>query len=84
MHHEISHLKKGEMNADQYLAAILKKVDEVRDAGIVIEDEDLALFALDGLHSSYDAFVTAITATKGEISFSEFKGLLKGHEPRIL
>lgn len=65
---------------DQYLAAISKKADEVRDTGIYIEDEELALFALDDLDSSYDAFVTAITVTTGDISFSEFKGLLKAHE----
>lgn len=82
--HELSILKKGELTTDQYLTVISKKVDEVRDVRIVIEDEELALFALDELDSSYDAFVTAVTATKGEISFSEFKGLLKGHEARIL
>lgn len=63
---------------------ISKKVDEVRYAGIVIEEEKLALFALDGLDASYDAFVIAIMATKGEISFSKFKGLLKGHEARMI
>lgn len=49
--------------ADQYLAAILQKVSEVRDAGISIDDEELALFTVDGLNSSYDAFVTTITVT---------------------
>lgn len=77
-------IKKGGLTADQYLTAISKKVDEVRDASISVEDEELALFALDGLDSSYEAFVTAVTATLGEISFSEFKGLLKAHEAQIL
>lgn len=68
---------------DQYLAAISKKADEVRDTGINIKDEELVLFALDGLDSSYDTFVTVITATTRDISFSEFKGLLKARESTL-
>lgn len=45
-----------------------------------MDDEELVLFALDGLDSSYDAFVTIVTATLGDISFFEFNGLLKAHE----
>lgn len=77
-------MKKGGLSVDQYIAAISKKADEVRDAGIFIEDEELTLFALDDLDSSYDAFVTAVTATTKDLSFSEFKGLLKAHEKCIL
>lgn len=51
------------------------KADEVRDASIIVEDEELALFALNGLDSSYDTFVIVITTTSGDLSFSEFKGL---------
>lgn len=72
------------MTADQYLAAISKKVDKVRDADISVEDEELALFVLDDLNSSYDAFITAVTTTSGEISFSKFKGLLKAHKAQML
>lgn len=84
LRHELSYMKKRGLSINQYLAALSKKADEVRDANIYIEDEELALFALDGLDSSYDAFVIAITATAGDLSFSEFKGLLKAHEKRSL
>lgn len=77
-------MKKGELTTDQYLAAVSQKVDEVRDAGITIEDKELSLFAMDDLDSSYDAFVTIVTATKGDISFAEFKGLLQSFEARTL
>lgn len=72
--------KKGGLTADQYLSSISKKVDEVRDVGIIVDNEELALFALDGLNFSYDAFVTTVTTTSGDISFSKFKGLLKAHK----
>lgn len=74
---------KGGLTPEQYLGVISKKIDEVRDAGITINDEELALFAMDDLDSSYDAFVTVITATAGDISFAEFKGLLRAHDARI-
>lgn len=61
--HELSTFKKGGLTTDQYLAAISKQIDEVRDVGIIMEDEELALFALDGIDSSYDTFITAIIAT---------------------
>lgn len=77
LQNELSYLKKGGLLVDQYLAIISKKVDEVRDVGIVMDDEEIALFALNELHSLYDAFVTAIIATSRDISFSKFKGLLK-------
>jgi len=76
-------LKKGGLTLEQYLAAISKKIDEIRDAGITIDDKELALFAMDGLESSYDAFVMAITATVGDISFVEFMGLLRAHDVTI-
>lgn len=78
--HKLSNLKKDDLTTDQYLVVISRKVDEVRDAGIVVDDEEIAPFVLNGLDSSYDAFVTAVTATSGDISFSKFKGLLKAHE----
>lgn len=80
LQHELSNMKKGGLTADQYLVAISRKAYKIGDAGISIGDDELALFALDNLNSSYDAFVMAITATSGDISFSEFKGLLKAHE----
>lgn len=67
---------------DEYLVVLSKKANKVRDAIITIEDEELALIALDGLYSSYDAFVTTITASVGDLSFTEFKGLLRAHEKR--
>lgn len=73
-------LKKGDLTANQYLATISRKVYEVHDAGITVDDEELALFTLDGLDSSYNAFVIAVTTTSGDIFFSKFKGLLKAHE----
>lgn len=82
MRHELSTFKKGSLTTDQYFAIILKKAGEIRDVGIEIEDEELALFSLDGLDSSYDVFVTAITTSFDDLSFSEFKGLLKAHEKR--
>lgn len=84
LRHELSTFKKGGLTADQYLVAISKKTDEVRDAKITVDDEKLALFALDGLDSSYDAFVAVVTTTSRDISFSEFKELLKAHETRVL
>lgn len=84
LRHEMSNMKKGGLIANQYLIAISQKADEVRDVGISIDDEELALFALDDLDSSYDAFVMTITGTMGEISFFEFKGLLRAHKKRTL
>lgn len=84
LRHELSHMRKDGLTAEQYLVAISQKADEVRAEGITVEDEELALFTMDGLDSSYDAFVTKVTTSTGDISFTEFKGLLRAHESRIL
>lgn len=82
LRHELSTFKKDGLSADEYLAALSKKADEVRDAGISMDDGELTLIALDGLDASYDAFVTAVTASAGDLTFAEFKGLLRANEKR--
>lgn len=61
---------------DAYLMEITHLTKEVREAGVALDDKELTLVTLNGLDSSYDAFVTAQIARADEITFVAFQGML--------
>lgn len=82
MKHELSTFKKGSLSGDDYLTVLSKKAYEVKDAGTNLDNEELALIACDGLDSSYNAFVTVVTASAGDLTFVDFRGLFRAFEKR--
>jgi len=65
---------------DDYFARLTSMADELREAGVIIEDDELSLIALTGLDDSYKSFVTSHTAQVDEIDFSALLGLLRSYE----
>lgn len=55
-------------------------MEEVCEAGVTLDDGELTLIALNGLDSSYDAFVMAQFARADEIPFAAFQGMLRAQE----
>lgn len=56
---------------------------ELREAGVVVDDGEFSLIALNGLDESYDPFVTAQTGCVEDISFTSLLGLLCSYEARL-
>lgn len=50
--------KKGDTIADDYVARLTEMAEELHEAGVVVDDGDLTLIAMNGLDESYDPFVT--------------------------
>lgn len=56
---------------------------ELREAGVVIDDGELSLIALNSLDESYDSFVTSQTARIDEIPFASLLGCLRSYENHL-
>ncbi|PKU82537.1 Retrovirus-related Pol polyprotein from transposon TNT 1-94 [Dendrobium catenatum] len=67
----------------QYVSDIKHRVDAIRAAGSNIEDEDIVLYTLNGLPTSYNAFKTAIRTKKHTIHLDELYSLLCSEEVNI-
>jgi len=63
---------------------LTRLAEEVREAGVPLDDSELSLVALNGLDSTFDAFVTSLTARADDLSFAAFSGLLQAHDERNL
>lgn len=64
-----------------YISELTHLVEDVREAGVSLDDGELSLIALNGLNSAYDGFVTTYTTRTDDIPFSAFQGLQE-HEAR--
>lgn len=65
------------------LAEITRLAEEVREAGVALDDGELTLIALNGLDATYETFITAQSARTDDIPFAAFQGLLQAHEERF-
>lgn len=72
--------KKGNRSVEDYIAELTRLAEEVRQVGVALDDRKLTLIALNGLDTSYDAFVTAQSARTDNIPFAAFQGLLQAHD----
>lgn len=63
-------LQKQSLSVDDYLAMLTVMAEELREAGVIIDDGELSLIALNGLDEGYDPFVTTLTARVDDISFA--------------
>lgn len=68
---------------DEYLFELTRLAEEVREAGVPLDDGELIVIALNGLDTSYNAFITAQSARADEIPFAAFQGMLRTHEERF-
>lgn len=77
---ELHNLTMHNLSMTQYLSAIKAKVDEITSAGATIDIEDIILYTLNGLPSSYNAFKTVIKTNLSPISFDDLYSLLCSEE----
>lgn len=72
---------------EAYVMELTHLVEEVYEAGVALDDEELTLIALNGLDTSYDAFVTVQKAWANEISYNDSYGKYcnseGGHMPNL-
>lgn len=64
----------------QYLSEIKNLVDNIVAAVSIIDSEDIILYTLNGLPSSYQSFKTVIRTTLMPISLDDFYSLLCSEE----
>lgn len=83
LQNQLRNLRKDNLSVDDFFAKLTTLPEELREAGIIIDDDELSLIALNGLDESYDSFVTAQTARIGDINFSSLLGLLHSNEARL-
>ncbi|KAI0500580.1 hypothetical protein KFK09_018794 [Dendrobium nobile] len=77
---ELHHLSKGNKTMTQYLLEVKSKVDAIAATGHVIDAEDVILYTLNGLPSSYQSFNTAIRTNLQPISLDDLYSLLCSEE----
>lgn len=81
-------LNKDSLSFDDYFAKLTTMSKELWEAGIVVDNGDLSLIALNGLDESYDPIVTAQIARVDDISFAHMKlgwiGTQNSKEPQLL
>lgn len=58
-------------------------VEELREAGVVVDDGELSVIVLNGLDTSYDPFVTSQMTRVEDIPFASLLGLVRLYEARI-
>lgn len=63
-------LQKDSLTVDEYFAKLTSMIEELHEAGITIDNDELSLIALNGLDTSYNPFVTAQTTRIDDISFA--------------
>lgn len=83
LQNQLRNLRKDNLSVDDYFARLTSMADELREAGVIIEDDELSLIALTGLDDSYESFITSQTARVDEIDFSALLGLLRSYEGRL-
>lgn len=71
------------LSTNEYFTKLTFVSEELRQAGVIVDDGKLFLIAPNGLDQSYDPFVTAQTAQVEDISFSSILGLVLSYESRL-
>ncbi|TYK17989.1 uncharacterized protein E5676_scaffold306G002980 [Cucumis melo var. makuwa] len=82
-----SDLQQISKKPDEPIGLYIKKIKEVKDklanAATIVEDEDLVIYALNGLPREYNAFRTSMQTRSQPVSFSELHILLKSEESAL-
>ena len=68
---------------DLYIKKIKELEDKLANVATIVEDEDLVIYALNGLPREYNAFRTSMRTRSQPVSFSELHILLKSEESAI-
>lgn len=77
LQNQLRTLRKDSLSINEYFPELTEISEELREAGIIVDDGELSLIALNGLNESYDPFVTARV---DENSFSLLLSFLHSYE----
>jgi gag-polypeptide of LTR copia-type len=77
---QLQTMKNRGLSCSQYLQQMQIVADRLRSIGTEVFDQDLVLYALQGLGSEFQSFVTALSIRSDYPSMVEFTGLLLAHE----
>ncbi|PKU70250.1 Retrovirus-related Pol polyprotein from transposon TNT 1-94 [Dendrobium catenatum] len=80
---ELHNLTKGDQTMSQYLLTIKSKVDAISAAGSALDPEDVILYTLNGLPTTYQAFKTAIRTNLQPITLDDLYTLLCSEEVNL-
>lgn len=80
---QLRNFRKDSLSFEEYFARLTAMAEELREAGVVMDEGELSLIALSGLDRSYDLFVTTQTARMDDIVFSLLLGLVRVYESRL-
>lgn len=83
LQNQLHNLRKDFLSVDEYFANLTRISEELREAGVVVDDGELSLIALNGLDESYDPFVTAQTSHVDDINFSLLLSFPRSYEARL-
>ncbi|XP_031282060.1 uncharacterized protein LOC116140586 [Pistacia vera] len=74
--------RKEKLSINDYARKIKEVAGSLTASGVVVNDEELLMYILDGLGTEYDAVVANLTSRSGDVSLQEAQFLLHKHEMR--
>ncbi|KAA8538325.1 hypothetical protein F0562_027852 [Nyssa sinensis] len=79
----LHNISKGKDSTDLYIQKIKQARDGLASVSVLIEDEDILIYVLNGLPQEYNAFKTSITTRSENITLEEVYAMLKIEEQTI-
>jgi hypothetical protein len=83
MKSELQSIKKGSEPVSQYLQKIKDARDHLSAAGVLFEDDDIVILALNGLPSDYNTFRCMIRGRDTPLSLKDFRSQLLAEEATL-
>uniref|UniRef100_A0A2N9IMK5 Reverse transcriptase Ty1/copia-type domain-containing protein n=1 Tax=Fagus sylvatica TaxID=28930 RepID=A0A2N9IMK5_FAGSY len=83
LHHQLSTLKKGDSSMADFYHKFTSLADTLAAIDQPLKDFELVSFFLAGLGSDYDALVTAIQQSRGDVTLDELYGDFLSHKLRL-
>ncbi|KAA8523595.1 hypothetical protein F0562_010018 [Nyssa sinensis] len=79
----LHNISKGKDSIDSYIQKIKQARDSLASVSVLIEDEDILIYVLNGLPQEYNAFKTSIRTKSENITLEEVYAMLKIEEQTI-
>ncbi|KAA8526043.1 hypothetical protein F0562_007857 [Nyssa sinensis] len=79
----LHNISKGKDSIDLYIQKIKQARDSLASVSVLIEDEDILIYVLNGLPQEYNAFKTSIRTRSENITLEEVYAMLKIEEQTI-
>lgn len=79
---QLQTFKKGDLTTNDYVAQLTTMIDKLHEVGIVVNNGELTLIALNRLDDSYEP-LTAHTMRIDDLTFPTFLGLLRDYESHL-